>query len=184
MGKAVIRIGEEITETRFFSRSASASNSSLILGEGVYKQHTSTRRVRRSIPPSNRLPVRGPRSARPLRSGRSVRKPAVKPVGRRTIETYCVLPNQGGRRESHMPRRHTTVALRRAGPPPLGWRWFMSGAGSPRRPIEPPSPPGGDRGSPPPCQRACEVLFRASGSLIHSRNSIWIVGWVVYYCRL
>ena len=50
----------------------------------------------------------------------------------------------------------------------------MSGAGSPERPIEPPSPPGGDRGSPPPCQRVCEVLFRASGSLIHSRNSTWI----------
>ena len=27
----------------------------------------------------------------------------------------------------------------------------MSGGGSPERPIEPPSPPGGDRGSPPPC---------------------------------
>ena len=27
----------------------------------------------------------------------------------------------------------------------------MSGAGSPGRPIEPPSPPGGDRGPPPPC---------------------------------
>ena len=108
------------------------------LGEGVYKQHTSTRRVRRSIPPSNRLPVRGPQSARPLRSGRSVRKPA----GESTIETYCVLPSQGGRRESHTPRCHTTVALRCAGPPPPGWRWLMSGAGSPERPIEPPSPPG------------------------------------------
>ena len=29
----------------------------------------------------------------------------------------------------------------------------MSGGGSPERPIEPPSPPGGDRGSPPPCVR-------------------------------
>ena len=34
----------------------------------------------------------------------------------------------------------------------------MSGAGSPERPIEPPSPPGDDRGSPPPC-----VCFKISG---------------------
>ena len=55
----------------------------------------------------------------PTGAGRSVRKPAIKPVGRRTIETYCVLPDQEGRRESHTPRRHTTVALRCEGPPPL-----------------------------------------------------------------
>ena len=59
-------------------------------------------------------------------------------VGESTIETYCVLPNQGGRRESHTPRCHTTVALRCAGPPPPGWTWLMSGADSPERPIEPP----------------------------------------------
>ena len=35
----------------------------------------------------------------------------------------------------------------------------MSGGGSPERPIEPPSPPGGDRGSPPPCVCTAEAVL-------------------------
>ena len=71
----------------------------------------------------------------PTGAGRSVRKPWPGRGRRITIETYCVLPKQRGGWEPHTPRRHTTVALRRVGPPPPGWRWFMSGAGSPGRPI-------------------------------------------------
>ena len=35
----------------------------------------------------------------------------------------------------------------------------MSGGGSPERPIEPPSPPGGDRGSPPTIPGGATLVF-------------------------
>ena len=89
------------------------------IGEGVYKQHTSTRVIRWGYLPQTGDRLGALSQRYPTGSGRSVRKPAIKPVGRRTIETYCVLPDQEGRRESHTLRRHTTVALRCEGPPPL-----------------------------------------------------------------